>query len=495
MGGPRNSDASQGRFANHPPLRRLVAGLAAVAVGLTLTLPVSADELTDKRDRVKADLTAAQAQLDAATKTLANTSSELDQSRRRLTDAQAALSETRHQLDLAQEQDQAAAGLWAAAQEELETAKAAVAQGERNVQAQLAKVGTIARTEYQQRTGLVGISIVVNGTQIRDISNRVQWSTTVFDTAQTELDKLEDVQKTLEAARDKQSALERDLANQRAAAAAQLTRREQLNTTAAEQERTVAALVESQAQAQAAASQSHEASVSQANALIAEQGDVEKRIAERVEAEQAEELRKAAEERRRQDESAIAQSKAEADAARTRGKQQAAGDAKAGDKAAGDKKAADKKTEPKGGEAKKEAGSTGTAAGKGFIRPVGGAITSRFGMRLHPVLKVWKLHDGTDFGASCNTPIKAAADGVVTERYYNAGYGNRLMIDHGRVDGRYVTTGYNHATRYVARVGQRVKKGDVIGYVGTTGYSTGCHLHLMVWLDGKVSNPEAFFSF
>ncbi len=110
-------------------------------------------------------------------------------------------------------------------------------------------------------------------------------------------------------------------------------------------------------------------------------------------------------------------------------------------------------------------------------------------MRLHPVLGYWKLHDGTDFGAACGTAIKAAGDGVVSERYYNAGYGNRLMIDHGKINGRYVTTGYNHATRYIVSVGQRVRKGQVIGYVGTTGYSTGCHLHLMVWENGTVVNP------
>ena len=81
----------------------------------------------------------------------------------------------------------------------------------------------------------------------------------------------------------------------------------------------------------------------------------------------------------------------------------------------------------------------------------------------------------------------------MAERYYNGGYGNRLMIDHGNVGGRYVTTGYNHAIRYTVSVGERVRKGEVIGYVGSTGYSTGCHLHLMVWLDGRVVNPMRWF--
>lgn len=137
-----------------------------------------------------------------------------------------------------------------------------------------------------------------------------------------------------------------------------------------------------------------------------------------------------------------------------------------------------------------ETSRTAPARPNAFVSPVDGLLTSRFGMRLHPVVKIWKLHDGTDNGAACSAPIRAAADGVVAERYYNAGYGNRLMVDHGRINGRYTTTGYNHATHYVVRVGQRVRQGQIIGCVGSTGYSTGCHLHLMTWVNGRVANPQ-----
>ncbi|PID50922.1 MAG: hypothetical protein CR980_01100 [Propionibacteriales bacterium] len=124
-----------------------------------------------------------------------------------------------------------------------------------------------------------------------------------------------------------------------------------------------------------------------------------------------------------------------------------------------------------------------------FVYPIPGSITSPYGMRFHPILHRWKLHDGTDFGGGCGTPIRAAASGVVSERYYNRGYGNRLIIDHGRINGAYITSGYNHAIRYTVSPGKRVRKGQVIGYVGSTGYSTGCHLHFMVWRNGKVINP------
>jgi murein DD-endopeptidase MepM/ murein hydrolase activator NlpD len=128
----------------------------------------------------------------------------------------------------------------------------------------------------------------------------------------------------------------------------------------------------------------------------------------------------------------------------------------------------------------------------GFSRPVPGGITSPFGMRFHPVLHVWKLHDGTDFGASCGTPIRAPAAGRVASLSYNHGYGNRLMLDH-QIDGRRIRTGYNHATRYVVGPGSVVQRGELLGYVGSTGYSTGCHLHLMLWVGGRLANPMSMF--
>jgi murein DD-endopeptidase MepM/ murein hydrolase activator NlpD len=113
-------------------------------------------------------------------------------------------------------------------------------------------------------------------------------------------------------------------------------------------------------------------------------------------------------------------------------------------------------------------------------------------MRLHPLLKIWKLHDGTDFAAACGTAIRAPYAGVVARIYFNPAYGNRLFLNHGSVDGVRVKTAFNHASRYLVEPGQRVTRGQVIGKVGNTGLSTGCHLHLMVWLNGRLSNPMSW---
>lgn len=125
-------------------------------------------------------------------------------------------------------------------------------------------------------------------------------------------------------------------------------------------------------------------------------------------------------------------------------------------------------------------------AGSGvLIQPVNGPVTSGFGLRVHPLTGVRKLHDGTDFGAPCGTPIRAAARGVVRSRYFNAGYGSRLIIKHpGGLE-----TSYNHLSRYAATEGDQVDAGQTIGYVGSTGYSTGCHLHFMVEKSGRPVNP------
>lgn len=128
--------------------------------------------------------------------------------------------------------------------------------------------------------------------------------------------------------------------------------------------------------------------------------------------------------------------------------------------------------------------------GSGALRrPVGGTITSPYGMRVHPITGVRKLHDGTDFGVACGTPVHAAASGVVIGRAYNSAYGNRVILQHS--DG--ITTSYNHLSRQSVAVGDRVGVGTVVGMVGATGLATGCHLHFMVKRDGTSVNPMKIF--
>jgi murein DD-endopeptidase MepM/ murein hydrolase activator NlpD len=126
----------------------------------------------------------------------------------------------------------------------------------------------------------------------------------------------------------------------------------------------------------------------------------------------------------------------------------------------------------------------------GYLSPPSdGWISSEFGMRFHPILHYWRLHAGRDYAAACGTPIRAAAAGVVISAGWAGGYGNRIEIDHGIVRGVDLVTAYNHMSKYAVH-GGRVARGQIIGYVGTTGSSTGCHLHFETYEDGVPKDPR-----
>lgn len=121
--------------------------------------------------------------------------------------------------------------------------------------------------------------------------------------------------------------------------------------------------------------------------------------------------------------------------------------------------------------------------------PINGArITSGFGMRKHPILGYSKMHKGMDFGAAPGTPIYAAGDGTVDYAGRKGAYGNYVRIKH---TGKY-STAYAHASRIASGIkpGKKVNQGDVIAYVGTTGRSTGPHLHYEILANGKQVNPS-----
>lgn len=138
-------------------------------------------------------------------------------------------------------------------------------------------------------------------------------------------------------------------------------------------------------------------------------------------------------------------------------------------------------------------GGGGSVAATGsFIwpTPTSTYITSRFGMRVHPITGVTKSHTGLDIGANSGDNVLAAAAGTVTMAGVNGGYGNCVMIDHGN---GYQTL-YAHLSSIAVSKGATVSAGSVIGYVGSTGVSTGPHLHFEIFASGSRIDPERFFS-
>jgi murein DD-endopeptidase MepM/ murein hydrolase activator NlpD len=126
---------------------------------------------------------------------------------------------------------------------------------------------------------------------------------------------------------------------------------------------------------------------------------------------------------------------------------------------------------------------SGLITSSGIIKPIDAPVSSGFGWRTSPISGASELHDGVDYGAPCGTPVWAAANGVVVRVEYYYGYGNRVVIDHGIVDGHQLATSYNHLSSFATTVGAEVQQGELIAYVGATGQVTGCHLHFCVYID------------
>ncbi|MEQ8241857.1 M23 family metallopeptidase [Fulvivirga sp.] len=132
-------------------------------------------------------------------------------------------------------------------------------------------------------------------------------------------------------------------------------------------------------------------------------------------------------------------------------------------------------------------------ASRPAIQPINNKELTRlhttFGRRFHPILKTWSEHEGLDFTAPTGTPVYATGDGIITASYRSSTYGNVLFVNHGYG----YQTRYAHLTNYIVERGESVKRGQVIGYVGSTGRSEAPHLHYEVLFNYKPINPINFF--
>lgn len=139
-----------------------------------------------------------------------------------------------------------------------------------------------------------------------------------------------------------------------------------------------------------------------------------------------------------------------------------------------------------------------SAAGMGgasaLLRPVPGPVSSPFGYRVHPVTHVRKLHDGVDLASGCGTPVHAAYTGRVVWVGSTRAWGNRVIVDHGTVGSTHLRTTYNHLESIGVSQGSVVLRGQVLGRVGSTGFSTGCHLHLGLERDGHLVDPLPYLA-
>ncbi len=402
----------------------------ACAVGLLVT-PATADVKSDKA-KVDREIAALREQLhdtsgdlSEAYLALRGTQARMPVVRRAYDAAQAVVLEADQYNDLMATRLQVAQANEARAVSELQDATAEADDAQR-------RVANFAAQMYQDQ-GMGQLAVALSATSPDEFATRIAMADTVMDVQRKAVGKLATIRAGAVAQKAHIAALGQDVAEAKAAAQAALDRAERARDTAAAAKQAIDDLARTQVAQAASVSTKLAAEKSRLATAQREQAKLQRTLVARARA-------------------------AKAAAARA---------ARLG----------------------RSTGTSVPSAGGFLSAPSDGWISSQFGMRYHPILHYWRLHAGRDYAANCNTPIRAAAPGAIISAGWGGGYGNRIMVDHGIVNGVSLVTTYNHMTRF-ARTGGHVSRGEVIGYVGTTGSSTGCHLHFETYDNGVPVDPR-----
>ena len=402
-------------------------------------------DLKGKKRKVERKIAGAHEDLDESSAQLREASAKLAAAKDQLDSAQAHLAQTRGELAAAEVLDRQMQAKLEAAITRLKGARADLAAGREKIVDEQKTLGQIVVQNYQ--TGdpsLMGLSMVLTSQDPAQLTGQLNSVQNVLDKESVVLDRLEASRALLTVQEQEVEKAKAEVATERKAAAENLRKKQGLEAQATAAEQQVSTLVDLRSEAQQEADKARRADMAQLEGLEQERNRIE------------EVLRKRAEEARRR---ALA-------AARRAG--QATGHL---------------------------LGDNGPVRSNGFLDyPVQGPVTSPFGWRTHPIYGYRSLHDGVDFAAACGTPLRAASSGTVIEKYFQTAWGNRVIIDHGFHHGVGLATITNHMIGpAVVNVGQHVDRGQIIGYVGTTGWSTGCHLHYTVLQNGSPVNPFNWF--
>ena len=411
---------------------RLVGLAVALALACTLGLaPVSLADTIGHKKKLDADIARLRTQLEDTSKDLTNAFVELHRTRAELPGAQQALAAAGASLVVADHRNDQVAAALAVAEANEAKAKDALSRNDRDTQEAQDQLGNMARDDYQQGE-VSSLSIALEANSPEDFTDRVVMMDTVMRVRAGTLRGLDTTRAEGNAVRSHLVAVRQQVSTLKAQAETALARATAARVTAAAAKTRLDLLnaVQTRYAAWVAARKATE--LTSLRAMKAQSDSLARVLAARARA-------------------------ARARAARERVPQGA----------------------PQGS--------------SGFLsRPDNAPVSSEFGMRFHPIWQQWILHAGIDFAADCGSPVYAAADGdviMVTPESASGGYGNRLVIDHGLHRGVDLTTTYNHLSSFVA-TGGHVSRGQLVAYSGTTGNSTGCHLHFETRQDGNPVNPR-----
>jgi murein DD-endopeptidase MepM/ murein hydrolase activator NlpD len=389
------------------------------------------DPLRDKKNRVDDEIAEVRETLEGASKDVVAAAVAVQVAKRRLTAARLASRAAQQALALAVTRDREVAADLAVAQAQQAKAERELVAGQVLQQQTRSRLGRMARDTYMG-SGVSGLAVALGADSPDEFADRVALAGLALRSQGGIVDELAVQQAELTARSTKVQAVAQQVAElKRQSAAAVAARRAAERAAAAAAARTAALLAAQQAALRVARTKVA-GEQARLRGLRNEQAKLQAMLAARA--------RAAAEARRR-------------------------------------------RPQPGGG-----GGLGAPTGGGGLSYPARGPITSPYGQRYHPILNFWRLHSGIDFGLPCGTPVYASAAGVVVSAGSAGGYGNRVVIDHGLVRGVGLATTYNHLTS-IAVGGGRVKRGQLIGISGTTGLSTGCHLHFETLANGNFVDP------
>ena len=424
-----------------------VSAALAVAIGV-LSLPgpqASAGELRDKQKHAHRQVEKADEALEESSAALRRATQALSRTREDLVEARAELGDVRARLRIAQQQDEEMKAALAAAEARLAQAQADVAAGKTALTTQQELVvDTITDIYEQGDPSLLAFTSILNAQTPSDITRQREANSSLILRQDNEYDDLRAAEVLLKVPENEVQEATAEVAEQRQEAADHLVEMQQLTQEALDAKENVKTKVGDRKAAEEMAAKAKRLD----RKALAKAKQQEARIQKLIQ----EAIRKARER------------------ARERARRAAAAAA-----------------------AKANHGGAPIDTNGLLMRPVNGPLTSSYGYRVHPIYHYWGLHDGDDFGAPCGAPLAAVRNGKVLTEYYSSVWGNRLYLNVGLVNGKFITVIYNHLSRYAVGTGAVVNRGQTVGYVGTTGWSTGCHLHFTVMENGKPVDPMKYF--
>jgi len=424
-----------------------VSAALAVAIGV-LSLPgpqASAGELRDKQKHAHRQVEKADEALEESSAALRRATQALSRTREDLVEARAELGDVRARLQIAQQQDEEMKAALAAAEARLAQAQADVAAGKTALTTQQELVvDTITDIYEQGDPSLLAFTSILNAQTPSDITRQREANSSLILRQDNEYDDLRAAEVLLKVHENEVQEATAEVAEQRKEAADHLVEMQQLTQEALDAKENVKTKVGDRKAAEEMAAKAKRLD----RKALAKAKQQEARIQKLIQ----EAIRKARER------------------ARERARRAAAAAA-----------------------AKANHGGAPIDTDGLLMRPVNGPLTSSYGYRVHPIYHYWGLHDGDDFGAPCGAPLAAVRNGKVLTEYYSSVWGNRLYLNVGLVNGKFITVIYNHLSRYAVGTGAVVNRGQTVGYVGTTGWSTGCHLHFTVMENGKPVDPMKYF--